>query len=37
VEVAAYAADKVIQALRRSTINGRRVTVRRDRDGDGGR
>jgi ATP-dependent RNA helicase DeaD len=36
VEVPASAADEIIQALRRSTIKGRRVTVRRERGGEPG-
>ncbi|MFI7279487.1 DEAD/DEAH box helicase [Micromonospora chersina] len=36
VEVPYGVADEVIQGLRGSTIKGRKATVRRDRDGDGG-
>ncbi|MGW9194371.1 DEAD/DEAH box helicase [Micromonospora chersina] len=36
VEVPHGVADEVIQGLRGSTIKGRKATVRRDRDGDGG-
>ncbi|MFE9693587.1 DEAD/DEAH box helicase [Micromonospora sp. NPDC005806] len=36
VEVPYGLADEVIQGLRGSTIKGRKATVRRDRDGDGG-
>ncbi|MFR9777909.1 DEAD/DEAH box helicase [Micromonospora sp. MS34] len=36
VEVPYAVADEVIQGLRGSTIKGRKATVRRDRDGDGG-
>ncbi|MGW5672586.1 DEAD/DEAH box helicase [Micromonospora sp. NPDC003776] len=36
VEVPYALADEVIQGLRGSTIKGRKATVRRDRDGDGG-
>ncbi|SBT39897.1 DEAD/DEAH box helicase [Micromonospora auratinigra] len=36
VEVPNALADEVIQGLRGSTIKGRKATVRRDRDGDGG-
>ncbi|MEU7993725.1 DEAD/DEAH box helicase [Micromonospora sp. NPDC049060] len=36
VEVPQSVADEVIAGLRGSTIKGRKATVRRDRDGDGG-
>ncbi|MEO3779291.1 DEAD/DEAH box helicase [Micromonospora sp. B11E3] len=36
VEVPVGLADEVIAGLRNSTIKGRKATVRRDRDGDGG-
>ena len=36
VEVPDAAADEVVAALRRATIKGRRVVVRRDRDAPGG-
>jgi ATP-dependent RNA helicase DeaD len=37
VEVPESAADEVIAALRHSTIKGRKATVRRERDSEGGR
>jgi hypothetical protein len=35
MEIPASAADEVIAAVRASTINGKKVVVRRERDGVG--